>query len=211
MGMDITESSSDHELWDRSRAGDGEAFGLIFDRHRDRVFGHSLRVTCSRAEAEDVTAIVFMEAWRLRDRVRVVQESSIGWLLATTNNVLRNHTRTHRRYAHFLRRLPPSELLSDVGERVIEEMSRDEDADLVRRAFQQLRPLDQDVLTLCTVEGLSIADAAQALGVAEGTVKSRHHRATVRLRASFEQAVTARSTGASQAPRLRLVTERTTS
>jgi hypothetical protein len=63
--------------------GDGAAFASLFSRHRDRVFMHSLRLVRTPFEAEDVTAMVFLEAWRCRSRVRLVNDSMLGWLLIT--------------------------------------------------------------------------------------------------------------------------------
>ena len=54
------------------RAGQGEAFGRIFDRHRDRVFRHGLRLVEGVSDADDLVAITFLEAWRRRDDLRVV-------------------------------------------------------------------------------------------------------------------------------------------
>jgi DNA-directed RNA polymerase specialized sigma24 family protein len=48
--------------WVRAVSEDSDAFGAIFDLHRDRVFGHSLRLVRSVPDAEDVTALVFLEA-----------------------------------------------------------------------------------------------------------------------------------------------------
>ncbi|XAS65661.1 RNA polymerase sigma factor [Pseudarthrobacter sp. So.54] len=56
--------STDEELWRRAIEGDSLAFGEIFDRHHLRVLRHSFRVLGVKEDAEDVTAIVFLEAWR---------------------------------------------------------------------------------------------------------------------------------------------------
>ena len=52
---------NDGALWRRSLAGDGEAFGALFDRRRDRVFAHACRVVLTRQDAEDVVASAFLE------------------------------------------------------------------------------------------------------------------------------------------------------
>lgn len=79
----------------------------LFDRHRDRVFGHACRLVESRYDAEDVTASAFLELWRRRGDVRLVEGSVLPWLLVTTGNVARNSRRGTRRYRQFLSRLPP--------------------------------------------------------------------------------------------------------
>lgn len=63
------------DLWRRCATGDGEAFGLLFDRHRERVFRHACRLAASRQDAEGLVATAFLELWRLRDRVRMADDS----------------------------------------------------------------------------------------------------------------------------------------
>lgn len=64
-------------VWERGREGDFDSFEAIFLLHRDRVYGQALRLTRSRHEAEDVAALVFLEAWRRRSSVRVVDGSVV--------------------------------------------------------------------------------------------------------------------------------------
>lgn len=169
------------EAWSSARGGDGPAFALLFDRHRDRVFGHALRLLGQRHDAEDVTAIVFLEAWRKREAVRVVDGSIIGWLLVTTTYAVRNHSRSARRYRSALTKLPvpgPQDDHAAHVENAIDGSARDRQ---VRDVFSKLSRKDQDVITLCILEELTTAQAAEALGVPEGTVKPRLSRARKRL------------------------------
>ncbi|MGB3910709.1 MAG: sigma factor [Pseudolysinimonas sp.] len=84
-----TENATDADAaeWARAVDGDGEAFGRIFDRHRDRVLRHGLRLAPTTNDADDLVAITFFEAWRNRERVRVVDGSVLPWLLVTATNV----------------------------------------------------------------------------------------------------------------------------
>lgn len=52
------------EHWMDVLQGDGQAFAEIFDIHGDRVYRHARRLVVSRADAEDITAMTFVEAWR---------------------------------------------------------------------------------------------------------------------------------------------------
>lgn len=175
--------TDDEVLWHAARGGDPGAFEAVYERHRDRVFGQASRLLRSRVEAEDVTALVFLEAWRRRDTVRLVDGSVLPWLLVTTNHVVQNAARTARRHRRALDRiagLAPVEARADAGfERVDDEGS----VAAVRRAFAALGTGDRDVLTLCVVHELPMAAAATVLGVPVGTVKSRLSRAKRRLAA----------------------------
>ncbi|MBT2537355.1 RNA polymerase sigma factor [Arthrobacter sp. ISL-69] len=178
---------SDEVLWHQVVNGDGDAFGVLFDRHYDRVRRHALKVLRIPHLAEDVVAMVFYEAWRRRTNVRMVNDSILPWLLITTNNTLRNHVRQQRRYRHFLTQLPPPEDSADIAEGIAQADESQLQASALREAFAQLRPPERDVLTLCVVEGMGAKEAGAALGIADGTVKSRLHRAKSRLGSLYNQ------------------------
>jgi RNA polymerase sigma factor (sigma-70 family) len=168
-------------LWSTAGEGDSAAFGEIFDLHRDRVFGQALRLVRSVHDAEDITAVVFLEAWRRRAAVRIVDGSIIGWLLLTTNYVARNQTRSSRRYRAALAQLPPPEAAPSGSDDVDARLDSRKRESVVHSAFARLNKRDQDVLTLCVVEELTMSAAAAALDVPVGTVKSRLARAKARL------------------------------
>ncbi|WP_291051184.1 sigma-70 family RNA polymerase sigma factor [Herbiconiux sp.] len=168
-------------LWRAAKASGGRAFGQVFDAHYARVYGRALQATGSVHDAEEVTAVVFFECWRLRDRVRVVDGSIIGWLLLTTTNVARNLTRSRRRYGALLERLPEPAVHPDHADDVADRLDRAELDERMRAEFSTLSARDREVLVLCLVEGLSASAAAELLDVPEGTVKSRLARARKRL------------------------------
>jgi RNA polymerase sigma factor (sigma-70 family) len=161
--------------WQRAVAGDGEAFGQIFDRHRARLYRHTHRLVPLAADMDDVVAVTFFEAWRRRDSVRFVDGSLLPWLLVTATNAARNVSRSARRYQALLERLPPTPVLHEQS-----------DDDAATRALTRLSLADQQVITLCVLEGLSESEAADALGIPIGTVKSRLSRAKSRLAAKLK-------------------------
>jgi RNA polymerase sigma factor (sigma-70 family) len=184
LGMSNTrDAASSADLWSRVLRGDTAAFGAVFDLHRDRVFGQALRLVRSVDDAEDVTALVFLEAWRKRFDVRVVDGSILGWLLVTTNYVVRNVQRTARRHAIAMARMPRPVDAPDHAGAIHDELDSLVARNAVGLAFGQLSSRDQDVLTLCVLEELSEAEASAALGVPAGTIKSRLSRAKKRLAA----------------------------
>jgi RNA polymerase sigma-70 factor (ECF subfamily) len=176
-------TTDERAIWESARAGDPEAFAQIFDRHRARVFRQALRMTETREDAEDVTALVFLEAWRRRTAVRVADGSVAGWLVLTANNVARNAERSRRRYRSFLGRLHEPGVSPDTVPALEERLDRESLAARVRDALARLPRRDQDVIALCTVQELTAADAGAVLGVPAGTVKSRLSRARARLAA----------------------------
>ena len=162
----------DESDWADAVAGDGEAFCRVFDRHRDRLYRHSYRLVPSPSDADDVVAISFFEAWRRRDSARFVDGSILPWLLVIATNSAKNISRGTRRYRALLAKLPSGEHIRDHAD----------DADNeVQEALARLSLADQQVISLCVLDGFSERDAAHALAVAQGTVKSRLSRAKRRL------------------------------
>ena len=74
--------SDDRDLWARACAGDGGAFGVLFDRHHGRVRRHAARLVEDATDVDDVAAAAFLELWRRRRQVRIVDDSVLPWLLA---------------------------------------------------------------------------------------------------------------------------------
>ncbi|QHC67562.1 sigma-70 family RNA polymerase sigma factor [Rathayibacter sp. VKM Ac-2759] len=173
---DTAESS-----WANVLTGDPDGFGRLYDTYRLRVFWHALRHTRALHDAEDITALVFLEAWRKRTAIRLVDGSPLPWLLATTNNVARDVDRSRRRHQLALGRLPEPSHQEDFSDAAGERIDTAPRREAIRSAFAGLAARDQDVLSLCVIAEMPIAEAARVLGVPVGTVKSRLSRAKVKL------------------------------
>jgi len=169
---------TDRALWRRAAGGEAEAFGEIYERHANVIYNFCFRRTADWALAEDLTATVFLEAWRKRRRVVFDDEDAVRpWLFGVANNVIRNEARRHRRFARALAGLAAPRPAPDSSERAA-------DAAEMRQILAGVRELprrEQDVLALCVFADLSYAEAALALGVPVGTVRSRLARARNRL------------------------------
>jgi RNA polymerase sigma-70 factor (ECF subfamily) len=182
-------STDDAASWAAACAGDGEAFGRVFDEHRNRVFRHALRLVDTVADAEDVTAAAFLELWRRRGDVRIVEGSILPWLLVTTSNVARNLRRSTFRYRRLLDRLPRSEHVLDPADYM------DVISPNLASALRRLPTRDLQLVTLVIVEDVSLADAAIVLGISPGAAKVRLHRARTRLRTHLTEMTTVAAGG----------------
>lgn len=168
---------TDEHAWAEVLAGRGDAFGEVFDRHSARLYRHSRGLAPSWSDADDVVAVTFLEAWRKRNDIQFVNGSMLPWLLRTATFTANNLTRAARRYKAALGRLPPGQAHPDHSEQF-------DDGEAVT-ALRGLPPTDQEVLTLCVIEGISAEDAARIMSVRVGTIKSRLSRAKGRLRAAI--------------------------
>jgi RNA polymerase sigma-70 factor (ECF subfamily) len=172
---------SDATLWARSRAGDADAFGLLFERHAKTVYNYCFRRIGDWSAAEDLLSIVFLEAWRHRSTAWP-PDKVLPWLYGIATNVVRNRHRAERRYSAALARVavPPAEpSFSDIAD------ERLDDERQMQKALALLAHLpqrEQDVFALCAWSDASYEDAALALGIRVGTVRSRLSRARQHLR-----------------------------
>ena len=97
---------TDGDLWRRAVDGEPDAFGVLFERHGRAVYNYLFRRTADWALAEDLTSVVFLEAWRRRKDVRLEAELALPWLFGIATNVLRNSRRSQWRHRAALERLP---------------------------------------------------------------------------------------------------------
>ncbi|WP_433331575.1 RNA polymerase sigma factor [Spirillospora sp. CA-294931] len=174
--------TTDAELWRLAVEGEPQRFGTLFDRHARAVYNHCFRRTGDWSAAEDLTSVVFLEAWRRRDDVRLHGDSALPWLLGVAGNVVRNRHRATRRHREAMARLPGQRPEPDHADDVAGRLDDERVMTVLLRLVGRLSRDDQDVLTLCAWDGLSYAEAATALGVPLGTVRSRLSRAKSRLR-----------------------------
>ena len=171
----------DQSVWQRVLAGDGDAFGVVWDRHRDRVFRRLLSAGNTAVDAEDLTAAVFLELWRKRRTARFVDGSLLPWLLVTAQNVHRNASRARRRHRSFLARIPPPEHAPDPAELVAEKDSAR--TRRVREVLGAAREQDRHLAVLTALEGFTVREAAAAIGISEPAAKMRLSRLRARLSA----------------------------
>jgi RNA polymerase sigma-70 factor, ECF subfamily len=184
-GVVPSSTENDEALWRRSLDGDGEAFGALFDRHRGRVFRHACRVAQTGHDAEDVLASAFLELWRRRTEVRLVEQSVLPWLLVTATNIGRNAARGTRRYRQFLDRLPRAPEQPDVADVVLGAHALGIDARL-RTGLQALSKRDAHLFVLVALEGYSVVAAAEQLGLSVSAARARLHRVRTTLRGQLD-------------------------
>src|SRR5580698_3169454 len=140
----IYDEFDDAELWNLS-AKDPEAFGEIFRRHARSVFAICYWRTGDAAMAEDVTSVVFLEAWRRRDLVVLEQRSALPWLLGVANHTSRNATRSLRRYTHALRRLDGHRSIPS-DDAVIDRLDAEISLQMVNEVAHDLSEQEREIL-----------------------------------------------------------------
>lgn len=168
----------DIDLIEKARRGDEAAWEQIVRSHQEAVFRLAYLYTHNEADAADVAQEVFIRAYKALRRFDTARALK-PWLLSIAANQARNRRRSIGRYWAALQRWQQSrsEELTDV-EKVADKHSA---AKRLWQAVQGLRKNDQQVIYLRYFLELPVAETAEVLKVAEGTIKSRTSRALQRL------------------------------
>ncbi len=186
----------DYELVKRFLKGDEQAFNQLVLSYQNRVYGLCYRFLGNLDEAEEVAQEVFLTVYRsLRDFRGESRFST--WLYRVTVNHCKNRVKYLGRRGYF--QSDSIEEPVDTGEGELQKQFVDDEPNpyelLARRELSELiekkiMELDEDhraVILLRDIEGLSYQEIAQVLGLKEGTVKSRIHRARAELKAKIEK------------------------
>jgi RNA polymerase sigma-70 factor, ECF subfamily len=177
----------DRDLWGRAAAGDESAFTALFERHVQAVWNHAYRLTGSWAAAEDLTSNTFLIAWRRRRDVKLVRDSALPWLYTVAGNLARSEHRGAKRRLRLVRKIADPPVVADHAEAVAEQVDGERRLRAVIDAVRALPKSQREVVELCLLGDLSVADAAALLAVAEVTVRSHLSRARARLRTMLEE------------------------
>jgi RNA polymerase sigma-70 factor, ECF subfamily len=172
---------SDAELLQRHVAGDADAFGELFQRHRDRLWAVAIRTLGDPEEAADALQDAMIAAFRRADSFR--GDSAVTtWLHRIVVNAALDRMR--RRAARPTAGGQDEEALDALATsgRPLSDPSGSTDTSLdVQAALRTLVPEQRAALVMVDMLGYSVADAADVLGVSEGTVKSRAARGRAKL------------------------------
>ncbi len=163
-------------------ADPGEAFvAALWDEHGGALLGYVTRLLGDPGRAEDIVQEVMLRAWRHAGSLDTGARSLRPWLFTVAGHLATDHHRARRSRPEVL----GAEALDQraVGDGI----DRAVDAWEVKAAFGALSPEHRGVLLETYYRGRSVAEAAAALGIPEGTVKSRTYYALRALRLALEE------------------------
>jgi RNA polymerase sigma-70 factor, ECF subfamily len=163
---------SDRDLLRQHVQGDTEAFGVLFLRHRERLWAVALRTLGDQEEAADALQDAMISAFRRAGDFR--GESAVTtWLHRIVVNACLDRLRRNKTHA--------TTALPDDACHVGDPTPRVDTAIVVERALMRLPVEQRAAVVAVDMQGYSVAETARMLGIPEGTVKSRCSRARARL------------------------------
>jgi len=183
---------SDQELVIRAKNGDLSAFETLVSRYEQRVFNLAMRMLHNVHDAEDVTQQTFLNALEHLEEFRG-DASFATWLYRIATNAALKNLRKKRglptvsleestELQEERDTIPHPEYLADWRQSPQELIQNNEVRALIQQALDELDEKHRLVFLLRDVEGLSVKETAQALGISEANVKVRLLRARLQLR-----------------------------
>ena len=178
---------TDNEAVLRCQDGDRDAFRHLVERYRDVLFGTAVLMTGNRAVAEEQVQEALLSAWRGIKGFR--RGSPVKpWLVRILVNAVLSHQRRRTHPATSLNGNGPETVVSDIAD-PSETLNALEDRMELRRAIAGLGQDHRQVVALRYFAGLTVPETARSLGIREGTVKSRLHRALAILREQLDDSI----------------------
>jgi RNA polymerase sigma-70 factor, ECF subfamily len=165
-------------LLERFANGDLDAFEELFRHYQARVYAWIMRIVRDTGVAEDLTLETF---WRIyRSRATFDAGGEFGaWAYRIATNLALSHVRRRPREQE----IDEAAMTHESPNPALQREAREH----IQRAFQKLPAKLRVVVTMALIEEQPYADIAQAMGVPEGTVKSRVFRAVRILRRRLNQ------------------------
>jgi RNA polymerase sigma-70 factor (ECF subfamily) len=192
MTNQMTPEPSDAELVRRAKAGELDAFEALINRHERRVYSLALRMLRHEQDAEDVTQQTFLSVVEHLAGFR--EEASFStWLLRIATHAALKVIRKRKgldtvslaeatEVSENLDSIPHPEFIADWRQSPDQLVQRNETRRLLDEALARLDERQRIVFLLRDVEGFSVKETADALGLSEANVKVRLLRARLQLR-----------------------------
>lgn len=163
------------------RVDDGDLLRALHEEHGSALWAYVVGLTNGdRAQAQDVVQETMLRAWRHPAVLEQQAGSARGWLFTVAKRIVIDEWRTARARRERVTEHLPERPVADATDQAV-------DRHLVLAAMRTLSPEHRDVLHECYFRGSSVAQAATALGIPAGTVKSRSHYALRALRLALDE------------------------
>jgi RNA polymerase sigma-70 factor (ECF subfamily) len=166
----------DNVLVRACQRGDDAAWEELVQRHTRRIYGLCYRFTGRDCEARDMTQEVFLRVFCTLGSFRANELSFAAWLTVLTRHLLIDHYRHNRNEGLTVpieEYRPRIERFSSTMDRPDRALAGREASELLQSALLKLSRALREIVILCDLQEMRYRDIALALGIPEGTVKSR--------------------------------------
>jgi RNA polymerase sigma factor (sigma-70 family) len=185
-GRDVPVVADDAAVIERSWQ-EPEQFAVLFDRYAPLIHRYVNR-RAGRQAADDLVAETFLAAFGKRRRYDLSYPDARPWLYGMATNLIGQHRREEIRQYRIRRAAVPEIDVPGHAERIAADVTAQSTRDLLNEALAGLAEGDRDVIVLIAWEQLTYDEAARALEIPVGTVRSRLNRARTKLRQALAAA-----------------------
>jgi RNA polymerase sigma-70 factor (ECF subfamily) len=195
--LDTSSAITDSDLARHIQAQHGWAFDTLFERHAGAIRRHLLHIVRDEHAAEDLLQEVFLRVWTRADQWNG-QGAFKGWLFRIATNTALNHLRSQRRRPQQPLEAPedldgeensdtPAWLVDNASLGPDQALEVSEQSDRLQQIIRDLPVEKREVFHLVHQMEMSLREAADELGIPEGTAKSRLHYARERLSRQWQE------------------------
>lgn len=168
---------SDRILVRKAKRGNRQAFGTLYLRHLDSIYRYIFfRINQDSQEAEDLTEIVFFNAW---EKLDYFDEDGVGfraWIYKIAHNLVIDHYRFSKK------RVELSETITDENQNIEEKVIQNLESKNLLKAIDKISEEQREVITMKFIEGFSNKEIGRFLNKNEDAIRALQYRALKNLR-----------------------------
>ena len=165
------------------KLGDLDKMALLFQRYHRALYGFLYHMTAKQEQSEDMVQDVFYRM--LKSRHTFTGEGEFKtWMYHLARNIIKDHYRKSSRNANHYDADAFAEKLSG-GSQADEALQKKMELKQLQQSIDNLDEQSREVLVLSRYQELKYAEIAQILGISEGAVKVRIHRAINQLKSMY--------------------------
>ncbi|WP_394973570.1 RNA polymerase sigma factor [uncultured Croceitalea sp.] len=176
---------TDNALMLQVRSGDIQKLGLLYERHKKRLFGFFYNMNSDAALSEDLVQNVFIRLLKYK-HTYTGEGSFIAWMFKTARNVNYDHFKKNKAQDKNYNLDSVAYKLDDGNDVESNVMQKDTIA-ILKIAMRKMEPEKREVLVLSKFKEMKFSDIGEVLGCSEGAAKVKAHRALKELREIFQQ------------------------
>ncbi|MDB4293083.1 sigma-70 family RNA polymerase sigma factor [Maribacter sp.] len=167
------------------KAGDLDKLGLLYERHKKRLFGFFYNMNSNASLSEDLVQNVFVRILKYK-HTYTGEGSFTAWMFRTARNVNFDYYRKNK-IAFNQSEVSVVEYKLEASDGIEKGMEQKDDISVLNRAMRLLPPEKREVLVLSKLKEMKFSQISEILGCTEGAAKVKAHRALKELRTIFLQ------------------------
>lgn len=176
---------TDNALMMKVKSGDTEKLGLLYERHKRKLFGFFYNMNGNADLSEDLVQNVFMRMLKYKHTF-TGEGSFLAWMFSTARNVSYDNFKKNKKKRND-REISGIEYRLESANNIERELEGNENLNLLKMAMGRLDHDKREVLVLSKLKELKFNEIGNMLGCSEGAAKVKAHRAIKELRTIFLQ------------------------